>query len=90
MSMSRIPSSSLATVCFWHQRTSQGVTAGWASDVKHVCFLAFWRPNQAEGERLLLELHLFYEISQGYISSLLDKHEFYIQGKAVLCKFVGK
>lgn len=58
VSVSRIPSSSLASVCFWHRGASQGVTARWASDVKHVCSLVLWRLNQAEGEGRRLELHL--------------------------------
>ena len=69
VSVSRIPSSSLASVCFWHRGASQGVTARWASDVKHVCSLVLWRLNQAEGEGRRLELHLWHKTSQGITSS---------------------
>lgn len=38
--LNRVSSSSMASVCFWHQGDSEVVTAGWAADVKHVCVSA--------------------------------------------------
>lgn len=75
VTMSRIPSSCRAPVCFWHQAASEGVTAGWASDVKHVCFLGFWWLNQAEDEGSMLDLHLRHKTSWGSTSSMSVSEE---------------
>lgn len=68
--LSRVSSSSRASVCFWHQGESEVVTAGWAADAKHVSFVAMETRMTSDAPPLRLKtskVKYFVPVPKGFL-----------------------